>query len=163
MNGGDIGSLKRFESFKKQAGLVSAPCSIAAVLLQPLLENRIACRCPVIVSLFKTQEPLKRSVESLADAVTQFISCCFCERHHKKCIELELSFHHKPHHQMGQGKGFAGACAGLQQSQPRGERVAVRLEADGAGFSSTCHWLLASRSGAYRLSKALSNPGLLRR
>ena len=97
MNGGDVGSLKRFESFKKQAGLVSTPCSIAAVLLQPLLENRIACRCSAIVSLFKTQESLKCSVESLADAVAQFIGRCFCERHHKECIEFELSFHHKPH------------------------------------------------------------------
>ena len=92
--------------------------------MHPLLQRRI--NGPEITAL---QQP-HRLLKTMGNAVTQFRRSGFGEGDHQQLLHLKglIPFTEKTQHQMGEGKGFAGACAGLQEAQPGFKGEAVGFE-----------------------------------
>ena len=87
-------------------------------------------------------------IEAFPDAAAQFRRCRFGVSDHQHLAQAEPLFSHQAQHQMGESKGFAGACTGLQQLQARLQREAVGLEQGRQGrWGHGFHQQLASSSG----------------
>ena len=132
VDGGDVGPVQLLQGHQQAP---NPPLTRLPWLgtRQPLRQDGV--RGNSLHALLQLFESLQRLLQPLADAGAQLFGRCIGEGHHQQGLEGVVGLRDQPQAEMRQGKGFAGASAGLKQADPRAEGISVGIEALGHGWS----------------------------
>ncbi len=145
VNGGDVGAIELFKGQQQHAPqAIHGPLTLTWQPLQPLVQHRIDAG-PIGSRPCQGGQGL---LQPPTDAIAQLGGGRLRVGDHQQAAQAQALLSHQAQHQVGQGKGLAGAGARLQQANAAIKGKAVGLK----GLQSRAHGVTVGLSFGFTMA-----------